>query len=47
LTQTLHLGGSYLHAIVAALSAEFCIMAILLVSTAFYYRRHDRHLPKP
>ncbi|HWT71126.1 MAG TPA: MFS transporter [Oxalicibacterium sp.] len=42
LTQTLHLGGTYLHAIVAALGAEFCIMAMLLISAVFYYRRHER-----
>lgn len=44
LTQTLHLGGTYLHAVVATLGAEFCIMAMLLISTALYYRRHDRRL---
>jgi hypothetical protein len=44
LTQTLHLGGTYLHAIVAALTAEFCIMALLLLSAAFYRRRHERQL---
>ncbi len=43
LAQTLHLGGSYLHASIAALAAEFCIMLMLLISAAVYYRRHDRN----
>jgi MFS family permease len=42
LTQTLHWGGTYQQAIVAALGAEFCIMAILASSTILYYRRHER-----
>jgi hypothetical protein len=42
LTQTLHMGGDYLQAIVAALSTEFGLMAILLISSVFYYYRHDR-----
>lgn len=42
LAQTLHFDGSYLHAAVAALSAEFCIMLMLLISAAVYYRRHDK-----
>jgi predicted MFS family arabinose efflux permease len=42
LAQTLHFGGSYLHAAVAALSAEFFIMAILLGSAVFYHFRHGK-----
>ncbi|HWU98140.1 MAG TPA: MFS transporter [Oxalicibacterium sp.] len=42
LTQTLHFDGSYLHAAVAALGAEFCIMLGLLISAAVYYRRHKK-----
>jgi MFS family permease len=40
LAQTLHLGGSYLDAAIAALIAEFCLMLVLLASTAFYRLRH-------
>lgn len=42
LTQTLHMGGDYLQAVVAALSTEFGLMFILLISTVVYYYRHDR-----
>jgi MFS family permease len=40
LAQTLHLSGSYLPAIVAALSTELGIMAVLLISTVIYHFRH-------
>lgn len=42
LAQTLHLGGSYLSAAVAALTAEFCLMAVLLISTVAYHFRHGK-----
>jgi MFS family permease len=42
LAQTLRLGGNYLHAIVAALSTEVGIMAVLLVCTVIYHFRHGR-----